>query len=121
MKHAMTARWSDDLRAALLSEATINGPYTMSLSGDSIEAVQKAVNQGIDGHLEACFLPSRGDSYEPNTTRFGQTLQYAVQRLDCVVSPESLVCLVRRLMESEDDEANNLASGICETLEIELI
>ena len=41
--------------------------------------------------------------------------------LECKVSPESLPVLVRRLLESGDEEAESLASSICQTLDIELI
>jgi hypothetical protein len=42
-------------------------------------------------------------------------------RLECKVSPKSLPVLVRRLMESGDEQAELLASSMCQTLEIELI
>jgi hypothetical protein len=38
-----------------------------------------------------------------------------------VFNPESIPVLVRRLMESDDDNAQSLASSICDTLGIELI
>ncbi len=64
--------------------------YTMQAVGRDAEVVAIAVNQGIDSHLEACFVPDRGDSY----TKDGR-------RLRCVVSPESLPVLLRRLTEIE--------------------
>ena len=46
---------------------------------------------------------------------------YSGPRLECKVSPKSLPVLVRRLMESDDEGAESLASDICQTLEIEII
>ena len=41
------------VRAAMKGE-----PFSMSLTDqDEIKAVIQAVNQGIDAHLEACYLP----------------------------------------------------------------
>jgi hypothetical protein len=42
-------------------------------------------------------------------------------RLECRVSPKSLPVPVRRLMESDDESAESLASDICQTFDIELI
>jgi hypothetical protein len=93
-------------------------PFTMSLTDtDEIKAVIAAVNEGIDGHLEACFCPDRGDRYEGGTRKAGKlTLCHS---LDCVVSPESLPVLLRRLCESDlggdpevQTEGNRLASDI---------
>jgi hypothetical protein len=98
--------WSDKLKAAI-EDAWLK-PYSMSLVGEDKAACIAAVNQGIDAYLQACFIPERGDSYRDTG-----------YRLECVVSPESLPVLVRRLMESGDE--TGLASGICQTLEIELI
>jgi hypothetical protein len=79
----------------------MNGqPFTMSLTDeDDIRAVVAAVNEGIDGHLEACYCPDRGDQYEGGKRRAGKLLLCGA--LECVVSPESLPVLLRRLCESE--------------------
>ena len=82
--------------------------YFMKLAGDERKAVTQAVNQGIDAHLEACFCPAFGDSYE-----------YDGHFLECRVSPKSLPTLLRRLTEmpgEEDCEAETLASDILTTL-----
>lgn len=105
---SFSACWSEPLGAAL-KEACFE-PYTMSLVGEDREALQEAVNQGIDSHLEACYVPARGDSFT-----------WGAWRLECKVSPESLPVLVRRLLESDNENAWSLASGICQTLEIELV
>ena len=89
-------------------------PYTMSLTGqDEIRAVIQAVNQGIDGHLEACFCPALGDRYEGGQRKAGKLV--LCRTLECSVSPESLPVLLRRLFELNGDEemmevASSLAS-----------
>jgi hypothetical protein len=89
-------------------------PYTMSLTGsDEIRAVVDAVNQGIDSHLEACFCPQRGDSYEGGKRKAGRLT--LCRTLECVVSPESLPVLLRRLFEG-DDAGMTLAADILMTL-----
>lgn len=101
-----SAMWSEKLGAAIKAAST--EPYHMSLVAEDRQPVIDAVNQGIDSHLEACFVPARGDSYEANGNR-----------LECLVSPESLPVLVRRLLENGDE--SGLAASICSTLGIELI
>ena len=54
--------WSARLGAAIAKAAPMRG-YPMSLVGEERQACKNAVNQGIDSHLEACFVPARGDSY----------------------------------------------------------
>ena len=98
--------WTDELGEAI--KAANTEPYPMSLVSDDAKAVIEAVNQGIDAYLEACFIPDRGDSFETNGNR-----------LECSVSPESLPVLVRRLLENGDE--TGIASGICQTIDIELI
>jgi hypothetical protein len=82
-----------------------DGVYTMSLVGEDRELVISAVNQGIDAHLEACFVPDRGDRY-----------QHVGARLECGVSPQSLPVLLRRLCEGPV-EAVSLAADILGTLD----
>lgn len=107
-KHRFSFWWSDELGAAITECAPKS--YLMSLTPTDATAVQQAVNQGIDSHLQACYVPARGDSYRPSGSR-----------MDCDVSRESLPVLVRRLMEGDSDEGMSLAGSICETLDIELI
>jgi len=98
-------------------QAMANEPFTMSLTdSDEIKAVIAAVNEGIDSHLEACYCPDRGDRYEGGKRRAGKLV--LCQTLECVVSPESLPTLLRRLCESDlgdadvEAEGNRLASDI---------
>ena len=92
----------------------------MSLVAEDRQKAIAAVNQGIDSHLEACFVPGRGDSFRLETPQ-GTRGKISGPRLECTVSPQSLPVLVRRLMESDDESAESVASDICQTLEIELI
>ena len=111
--------WSDKLHAAIAQAAPRRG-YPMSLVGEDRHAVIAAVNQGIDAHLEACFVPARGDRFRMQTPP-GIRGRISGPRLECRVSPQSLPVLLRRLLESGDETAESLASGICQTLDIELI
>src|SRR6266550_3894829 len=110
--------WTDKLGGAIAKAAPKAG-YAMSLVGDQ-QPVIAAVNQGIDSRLEACFVPARGDRFMFQTPE-GIRGKISGARLECLLSPQSLPVLVRRLMESGDDAAESLASSICQTLEIELI
>jgi len=98
-------------------------PYTMSLTDtNEIKAVIAAVNQGIDSHLEACFCPGRGDSYEGGKRTAGKLT--LCRTLECCVSPESLPVLLRRLFELDTDEdvteaAMSLGEAILVTLGFE--
>jgi hypothetical protein len=111
--------WTDKLGMAIGKAAPKLG-YHMSLVAEDRQKVIAAVNQGIDAYLEACFVPGRGDSYRLQTPE-GIRGKISGPRLECKVSPKSLPVLVRRLMESEDEQAESLASSMCQTLEIELI
>jgi hypothetical protein len=92
----------------------------MSLVAEDRQRVIAAVNQGIDAYLEACFVPARGDSFRLQTPQ-GIRGRISGPRLERKVSTMSLPVLVRRLMESDDEKAESLASDICRTLAIELI
>jgi hypothetical protein len=111
--------WTDKFCVAIGQAAPKRG-YAMSLVGEDRQAVIAAVNQGIDAHLEACFVPARGDRFRLHTPE-GIRGRISGPRLECSVSSRSLPVLIRRLMESGDEGAECLASSICQTLEIELI
>lgn len=86
----------------------MDAPYTMELNLTDAQVVQEVVNLGIDSHLEACFVPSRGDAY-----------QWDGRRLNCVVSKESLPVLLRRLFEYDfggDTEKIDLATCLGEDI-----
>ena len=86
-------------------------PFTMSLTdSDEVMAVIQAVNEGIDAYLEACYCPSRGDQFEGGKRRAGKFV--LCRTLECVVSPESLPVLLRRLCELEDSAGMRLAADI---------
>jgi len=112
MKRTFSAFWTPELGRSIEENYDIhcNGLYFASLVGKDHLRVIRAVNQGIDAHLQACYVPARGDRYICGNGR-----------LECHVSRESLPVLVRRLLEEGDDEGMSLASGICLTLNIELV
>lgn len=87
-------------------EACKGEHYSMSLVGNDAQIVKEAVNQGIDSHLEACFMQGE-DSYE-----------IAGNRLNCRVSPKSLPVLLRRLFDTGFDDAMMLAQDILSTLHL---
>ena len=79
--------------------------------------------EGIDSHLEACFCPDRGDRFGHGVRKAGKLT--LCRSLDCVVSPESLPVLLRRLCESDlggdpdvQAEGNRLAGDILMVLGI---
>ncbi|MBI2806106.1 MAG: hypothetical protein HYX68_14085 [Planctomycetes bacterium] len=94
---------------ALIRQAMEGEPYTMQLAGNDGPIVEEAVNQGIDGHLEACFCPDRGDRFE-----------WVGGKLHCIVSKASFPTLIRRLYEVEDEEgeAARLADDMLRVLGI---
>ncbi len=111
--------WTDRLGVAI-AKAVPNAGYPMSLVGEDQPPIIAAVHQGIDSHLEACFVPALGDRFRFRTPA-GIRGKISGPRLECQVSQQSLPVLLRRLMESGDEAAESLASSICQTLEIELI
>ena len=111
--------WTDKLGAAI-GKAAPKAGYHMSLVAEDRQKVIAAVNQGIDAYLEACYVPARGDSFRLQTPPRIRG-RISGPRLECKVSPKSLPVLVRRLMESGDEQAESLASSMCQTLGIELV
>lgn len=100
----------EEVRTAMNGE-----PFTMSVTEpEEIQAVIDAVNQGIDGHLEACFCPDRGDQYEGGSRKAGKLV--LCHTLECSVSPKSLPVLLRRLCELDDSAGMRLASDILTVL-----
>jgi len=87
----------------------------MSLVGEEMECAVKAVNVGIDAHLEACFIPDRGDKYERVVRRTVTGVAHTTA-LDCVVSSESLPVLLRRLSEQDDEKGLFLADNILDCI-----
>lgn len=109
----------DDMRQvsyADIREALGTGPYTMELAEEDAKLVVDAVNQGIDAHLEACFVADRGDSYEV----MGKADSLGQKRLACSVSSESLPVLVRRLF-TLGEAGFGLAASILQTLNLEIV
>ena len=81
-------------------------PVEFHNNSQDFKSFQAAVNVGIDSHLEAiAFVETRGE--------------YGRRRFE--IEPNTLHVLIRRLMESGEENAESLASSICTTLDIELI
>ena len=84
--------------------ATADEPFTMVLTGkNEILAIIEAVNTGIDAHLEACFVPERGDHYAWGERTVGNSGR--IRTLECTVSPESLPVLLRHCMNWTSTQA----------------
>jgi len=76
-----------------------------AIDGDDYQAFQRAVNQGIDSHLEAVFVEQ---SQRGRHTIF--TMDY-----------NSVYVLVRRLIEAGDDASLDYASALLYSLDIEWV
>jgi hypothetical protein len=103
-----------DISYASVERAVGATPYTMSLVGAAAQAVILAVNQQIDSHLEACFVPARGDSYKAGTRTIRGLVVCHV--LECRVSAGSMAVLLRRLLQDGDDTARDLSETILTAL-----
>lgn len=98
--------WSDKLGAAIAKASRQPYPIECHRNSGEFNSILYAVNQGIDSHLQALhFTQGAGED----------------GRVKLTFAPESVAVLVRRLMESEDEESQQLAGDICGTLGIELI
>ncbi len=104
---SFSAYYHDKLESAIKERAPADG-YSMHLMGDDYNHAAKAINQGIDSHLEAIQFEQSSGIYGKRGLR---------------ITADTLHVLVRRLMETADEtgEAHSLASCICETLNIELV
>lgn len=115
----------EDVREAMTGEY-----YEMSPVGSALKWVIRAINQGIDAHLEACFLPGDDRAGDPELAgysdlRLGRSdncsylsKKIAVLndmdvhgihdegrgRMELSLSPESLPVLLRRLTELDNPE-----------------
>ena len=94
----------EDVIKEKVNKQTPSG-YPMHIkSQEEWAAIAKAVNQGIDSHLEG-FTRSKFDN------KTGK----------CLVHPEEMTTFLRRLYENDDEESWGLRSSILETLGIEEI
>lgn len=108
IKQTFSAYYHPELEDAIKEACKDQPPYDMEfhVNSDDFKSFKAAVNQGIDSHLEAIQFTQFSGQYG----RAG----FAVDR-------ETLYVLIRRLMESGDENAESLASTICETIGIELV
>ena len=109
-------------------------PYRLKQWHAQAKAIAQAIIVGIDSHLEACFVPDRGDEVISPIPRFFQVATLNGQGvfipelaepnvLQLEFSPESLCVLLRRLYELEyggdtelQDVARCLADEILESI-----
>lgn len=119
---SFSACWSDCLGQAINERSNEAYPIACWPNSRDHQALAAAVNVGIDAHLEAVFFTI--DTDHRNAPRYW-------------IAPDSLSTLVRRLLDgdgitsdgiTEDsieeelwDASQDLASGICQTLGIELV
>lgn len=100
-----SAYWTDSLGKAI-ARASVE-PYPVEChNGADFAATTAAINQGIDSHLEAVHFTQCEGSHG---------------RVRITFEAQSVPVLVRRLLESGDEDSQLLASDICGTLGIELI
>jgi hypothetical protein len=92
----------EDIIRKKVNEQTPQGYPMLIRSQSEWAAIAKAVNQGIDSHLEG-FTRS---TFDHKTGK-------------CLIHPEEMTTFLRRLYESDDDEAWGLRSAILSTLGIE--
>lgn len=102
--------WSDALGEVIKARSTKPFPMEFHKNSNDFKAIQRAVNQGIDAHLEAIQFTEFCGEYGRRGFKF---------------SAETLHVLVRRLMndtmQDEESSSESLASSICECLNIELV
>ena len=99
----------------VIREALGSDNYPMELVGDEADIVRDIVNQGIDSHLEAVSGDFKwGTRNLSNGTPF-------VKVLKCSVTPDGMLCLLRRLEEHGSEESDMLRSDILMTLDIDEI
>jgi len=103
---SFSATYTPALESAIKAATVAPYPIEVHSGSTDFNAFKDAIGQGIDSHLEAVFFAEAAGEHG---------------RRCFVIEPQTLHVLIRRLMESEDDNAQSLASGICQTLEIELI
>jgi len=105
-RKSFSACWSDQLGEAIKAASTEPYPAECHYRSEDFESFEHAINQGIDSHLEAVV-------YTQSVGTCG--------RCRIVIEPQTVHVLVRRLLESGEDNDASLASSICETLGIELV
>ena len=93
-------------RGIVPEDLTIGEPYPMQLNVCDAMAVAAIVNQGIDSHLEAVCTESHVQDGKLHVT---------------ILDDASMRCFLRRCVESDDENTQDLASCIMQTLGIEWI
>lgn len=99
----------------VITAALGNEPYPAELVGEDAKALVTAVNQGIDSRLEAVC---HGSTFEWVDHKLASG-QIIARKLHCSITPADMLVILRRLGESDTEEAMSLRSGILTTLDIE--
>ncbi len=94
----------------IIRKALGTKPYQAVLVGEGRSAAIKAVNQGIDAHLEGMT----SSQFEDASDRFSA-------KLKCSISPKDMLVFLRRLGEMPDEAAISLRIDILDSLNIEEI
>jgi hypothetical protein len=123
-KHTFSAYWSDKLGETITecakAQCPDGYPITMIPHGLQWDSLTRAINEGIDSHLEAVMFEQIEEPHRIS----------AFNKIKITVTPDTLHALVRRLMEYNDgtnedggmsNESQQLAACICDTLEIGLV
>ena len=101
-----SAMWTYKLGQAIGKASVAPYPVEFHPGSADYQSFCQAVNQGIDSHLEAIMFSEQPGSWG---------------RVKFIVHKSSVRSLVRRLLESGEDNDTSLARSICQTLDIELI
>jgi len=104
-------------------------PFPFTAVGEDAAAVAQVVAMGIDSHLEACFVETRGDRCLSHPVVQIATLNdqsvgmpncgFRPRRLSLVFSPESLPVLLRRLFEHDfggDEDLQDAARSFAQSI-----
>jgi hypothetical protein len=103
--------------------ARLNGKnYPMEIMGsEEVEMLARVVNQGIDSHLEAVTGDfGKVERKLPPSEMFPEGALIA-SGVKCDITPDGMLCLLRRLNEDGTEEADSLRGSILSTLNIEEI
>lgn len=90
------------------ADLTIDEPYKMELVASDETLVCEIINQGIDSHLEAVSFDDHG-------------IVDGNKRHIEIKDSKSMRCFLRRCMESENEDMQDLASCIMQTLDYEWV
>lgn len=102
---------------------TIDEPYPMELNATDKQTVCAIINQGIDSHLEVVVAKDHGLTAGTPIYHKGRKEVISVFRKHSlkILDSASMRTFLRRCVESDDENAQDLASGIMSTLGYEWV